>query len=87
MTSDRIDELLKQTAYPESNSVKQAMLQVWNELQQDFNSRTCESCKHYNISYLKEQYCDEQIILPFHHDKDFSCNKWEKKDADEKSSD
>lgn len=79
MTSDRIDELLKQTAYPESVSVRTAMLQVWNEMQQDFNNRICENCKHYNTSYLKEEYCNEQITLPYHHDKDFGCNKFESK--------
>ena len=42
MTSDRIDEIIKATAYPESQSVYLAMRQVWNEVQQDFNSRTCE---------------------------------------------
>lgn len=34
MTSDRIKEIQEQTAYPESVSVKQALLQVWNECQQ-----------------------------------------------------
>lgn len=46
MNVDRIEELMKQTAYPESRSVMQAMLQVWNEMQQDFNSRKCENCIH-----------------------------------------
>ena len=35
MNSERINEILKNTAYPESKSVYQALLQVWNECQQD----------------------------------------------------
>lgn len=35
MTSDRIKEIQEQTAYPESVSVKQALLQVWNECEQE----------------------------------------------------
>ena len=31
MTSERIKEIQKGTAYPESISVEQALLQVWNE--------------------------------------------------------
>ena len=35
MTTDRIKEIRKKTAYPNSKSVQQALLQVWNECQQD----------------------------------------------------
>lgn len=35
MTSDRIKEIQETTAYPESISVKQALLQVWNECEQE----------------------------------------------------
>ena len=31
MTSERIKEIQQQTAYPDSVSVQQALLQVWNE--------------------------------------------------------
>ncbi len=34
MTSDRIKEIQEQTAYPNSVSVKQALLKVWNECAQ-----------------------------------------------------
>lgn len=37
MTSDRIREIQKTTAYPNSVSVKQALLQVWNECGQENN--------------------------------------------------
>ena len=49
MTSDRIEELMKQTAYPESASVLSAMNQVWTEMQQCFNARSCENCVHFNL--------------------------------------
>ncbi len=35
MNSQRIKDILKTTAYPESLSVHQALLQVWNECQRD----------------------------------------------------
>lgn len=37
MNSNRIKELQESTAYPNSISVKQALLQVWNECQQECN--------------------------------------------------
>ena len=37
MNSERIIEIHKQTAYPESLSVYTALLQVWNECQQENN--------------------------------------------------
>ena len=38
MTSDRIKEIQQTTAYPDSLSVQQALLQVWNECEQDKSS-------------------------------------------------
>lgn len=38
MNSERIKEILKETAYPESRSVYIALLQVWNECQQENNT-------------------------------------------------
>ena len=35
MTTDRIKEIQSKTAYPDSISVKQALLQVWNECEQE----------------------------------------------------
>lgn len=34
MTSERIKEIQQQTAYPDSVSVQQALLQVWNDISQ-----------------------------------------------------
>jgi hypothetical protein len=35
MTTDRIKEIQQKTAYPNSVSIQQALLQVWNECEQD----------------------------------------------------
>lgn len=35
MNSERIKEIQQETAYPESRSVHQALLQVWNECEQE----------------------------------------------------
>ena len=42
MNSDRIKEIQVATAYPDSNSVQQALLQVWNECAQDADKRVAE---------------------------------------------
>lgn len=38
MNSDRIKEIQKATAHPESQSVKSALLQVWNECGQEYEA-------------------------------------------------
>ena len=35
MTSERIREIQNETAFPDSVSVKQALLKVWNECEQE----------------------------------------------------
>ena len=77
MTSDRIEELQKQTAYPESQSVHQALLKVWNEMQQDFNNRTCSTCKYFTTPQFNYSVCGQigNVTVPY----DFGCNKWEAK--------
>lgn len=40
MNSDRIREIQKVTAYPDSVSVQQALLQVWNECEQEKKNKT-----------------------------------------------
>jgi hypothetical protein len=44
MDLNRIKEIQKQTAYPDSHSVQQALLKVWNEAQQEI--KDCKSCVH-----------------------------------------
>jgi len=76
MTSDRIEEIIKQTAYPESMSVLSGMKQIWNEMQQEFNSRTCENCK----AWTMEKHCEELDTVT---DEDFGCNRFERKQNDQ----
>ena len=56
MTSDRIEQIQKETAYPNSVSVMIALNKVWNELQQECNKQ---------LECLKEQIesKDNQIRL------------------------
>jgi len=42
MNSDRIKEIQAGTAYPESVSVHQALLQVWNECEQEHSKKESE---------------------------------------------
>ena len=76
MTTDRIEEIIKQTAYPESNSVLQALHQVWNEVQQENNERigSCEKCKQYTVNELGS-YCYLTLVDM---SKDDFCSKFEK---------
>ena len=39
MDSNRIKELQEETAYPQSISVYKALMQVWNECQQEHNEQ------------------------------------------------
>jgi len=48
MTTERIKEIQNKTAYPESASVQQALLQVWNEVAQKyetFNTKENDTAK------------------------------------------
>ena len=47
MTTERIKEIQSKTAYPESVSVQQALLQVWNEVEQEqLRLHGVSSCAH-----------------------------------------
>ena len=52
MTTDRIKEIQSKTAYPESVSVQQALLQVWNECEQ-------EQLWLHNVSQEKRTVCPD----------------------------
>lgn len=64
MTSDRIKEILMTTAYPESVSIKQALLQVWNECEQDYKQALIEQAKAHDQEICKriEQACDSSYM-------------------------
>lgn len=59
MTSDRIEEIQKITAYPESRSVYQALWQVWNECEQEQNKKISEVVTRFsgdNLSKMQSQF-------------------------------
>ena len=56
MNSDRIKEIQQTTAYPESVSVKQALLQVWNECEQ-------EQVKNCSIPAVSNR---RELLLAYH---------------------
>lgn len=68
MNSDRIKEIQETTAYPESVSVKQALLQVWNECEQEQN-KIKEATNKEMFEALKrvEAYlvANEDVLAPF----------------------
>jgi len=48
MTTERIKEIQSKTAYPESVSVQQALLQVWNEVAQKYETFNTKEKWHTN---------------------------------------
>lgn len=56
MTSDRIKEIQKTTAYPESISVKQALLQVWNECEQKHNNKAKQKTQNELREIIQNEY-------------------------------
>ena len=51
-----------------------------NKIYDDFESRTCGSCKYFNLAETctKEEFRDDGLLLvPY--SKEFGCNKWEAK--------
>lgn len=53
MNTDRIKEIQGETAYPESVSVQQALLKVWNETAQEFNLTDEDRLKRSNKLWKK----------------------------------
>ncbi len=89
MTTERLEEIVKGTAYPESRSVYQAIFQVENEVRQEFNSRTCENCKlgvaydgaEQNLSefiYLEDNQMYYTVPFVFKTDAPYSIREFEK---------
>ena len=86
MTSNRIEELMNKTAYPESHSVLEAMYQVWNEMQQEFNSQVCKNCEYSEPHYDKELslmchkgVCNQILCEECGVTEDFGCNEFKMK--------
>ena len=69
MNTDRIKEIQEKTAYPNSVSVQQALLQVWNECQEDMADKKYteqDMIKFAFDTYYQEdmakKYTEEDII-------------------------
>lgn len=57
MTTDRIKEIQDETAYPDSISVQQALLKVWNECEQEQSrSRDREQLLAFAKWFIQEEY-------------------------------
>lgn len=54
MNTDRIKEIQQTTAYPESVSVQQALLQVWNECEQENKKQLLELMVGFWIWLVRE---------------------------------
>lgn len=61
MNSERIKEIQEITAYPESVSVKLALLQVWNECEQESNTQNALLKKE--LESLKELILELEKIV------------------------
>ena len=81
MTSKRIEEIQKKTAYPDRISVQQALLQVWNEIQQECDNEICKNCNNLQPDF--NNTCSIGICIPEdingESDLTFGCNKFELK--------
>lgn len=53
MTTERIKEIQAETGYPDSVSIQQALLKVWNECEQ-------EKVKNCNITELRETFINSK---------------------------
>ena len=79
MTSDRIKEIQMGTPYPHSTSVQQALLQVWNECEQDTQKK--EKLIEVGSKWVGKGYGDKVKVIEV---KDgnvtLSCKKYTKTD-------
>ncbi len=52
MNTDRIQEIQKETAYPDNISVQQALLKVWNETGQEYQNQSAIDIIEKRIGYF-----------------------------------
>jgi hypothetical protein len=62
MTSERIKEIQEETAYPNSLSVQQALLKVWNECVQEPKQETLEELKKWKEEALIAHEINQKVI-------------------------
>ena len=67
MTADRIKEIQSKTAFPDSVSVCQALLQVWNECEQDNKDKKyteADMLKCWNTAFIDAMNIDSETYKP-----------------------
>lgn len=64
MNSDRIKEIQEKTAYPNSVSVQQALLQVWNECEQENKSYSEQEMNRYASHIIECIYTHKEFLEP-----------------------
>jgi hypothetical protein len=76
MTTDRIKEIQAETAYPNSTSVQQALLKVWNECEQE--QKQVKNCSIPDVVGRSEQFGDvsENEDPPNNDKPDWNGNCW-----------
>ena len=73
MNSKRIEEIQKETAYPDSMSVQQALLKVWNECEQEKAVKNNAVLPHVSEPLLWKDILDDFYV---EHDKQISNGEY-----------
>lgn len=61
MNTDRIQQLQNQTAYPDSQSIKIALMQLWSEIERDNKKEKCnDKCVWFeHKSFVEDDDCSQ----------------------------
>lgn len=73
MNTKRIEEIQKETAYPDSISVQQALLKVWNECEQEKAVKNNAVLPHVSEPFLWKDILDDFYV---EHDKQISNGEY-----------
>lgn len=73
MNTKRIEEIQKETAYPDSISVQQALLKVWNECEQEKVVKNNAVLQHVSEPLLWKDILDDFYV---EHDKQISNGEY-----------
>lgn len=73
MNTKRIEEIQKETAYPDSISVQQALLKVWNECEQEKAVKNNAVLPHVSEPLLWKDILDDFYV---EHDKQISNGEY-----------
>jgi len=86
MTREKMREWLKQHNHIETrgerdfeSSYAEGCFDGYEYAEMNFKSRTCENCKHWDYKGWCVNTTTQKFPLQFPTDKDFGCNKFERK--------